>query len=202
MEGACFLLTSTSAGCRLLCEFMGTFMLVFTVGCNVQSAKLDPKAQGVFVAVSIASSLMICIYALGDNPLQIILHAHAVLHNMEGVRACPLFVLGASKHCSHFVTASTHVHMISFTEKGADLYKHECMCVHNNSGPISGAHFNPAVTLGVCMSGKLDYGTGLLYWVAQVFAGSDADTYTHTHAQHSIYFLWPFCVCVCCRRDT
>jgi len=81
---------------------MGTFMLVFTVGCNVQSVNLDPKAQGVFVAVSIAASLMICIYALG---------------------------------------------------------------------PISGAHFNPAVTLGVCMAGKLDYGTGLLYWCSQVFAG-------------------------------
>ena len=86
---------------------MGTFMLVFTVGCNVQSVKLDPKAQGVFVAVSIASSLMICIYALGNHPLQIILHAHAVLHNMEGVGACASFCVGCEQalqslcHCIH-----------------------------------------------------------------------------------------------------
>ena len=106
---------------------MGTFMLVFTVGCNVQSVKLDPKAQGVFVAVSIASSLMICIYALGDHPLQIILHAHAVLHNMDVRVLVPLFVLGVSKHYSHFVTASTHVHMIRFTEKGADICASACL---------------------------------------------------------------------------
>jgi hypothetical protein len=40
----------------------------------------------------------------------------------------PLFVLGAGKRCSHFVTASTHVHMMSFTEKGADLRTNTCVC--------------------------------------------------------------------------
>jgi len=44
---------------------MGTFMLVFTVGCNVMATKTDPTAQGVFVAISIAACLMITIYALG-----------------------------------------------------------------------------------------------------------------------------------------
>jgi len=44
---------------------MGTFMLVLTVGCNVRATKTDPTAQGVFVAISIASCLMITIYALG-----------------------------------------------------------------------------------------------------------------------------------------
>ena len=50
---------------------MGTFMLCFTVGCNVMAKQTDPNAQGVFVAVSIAASLMICIYALGTVHVQI-----------------------------------------------------------------------------------------------------------------------------------
>jgi hypothetical protein len=85
---------------------MGTFMLVFTVGCNVQSVNLDPKAQGVFVAVSIAASLMICIYALGEHPLQIMLHLHAV-DTMEGVGAYASFCVGREQalqslcHCIH-----------------------------------------------------------------------------------------------------
>ena len=45
---------------------MGTFMLCFTVGCNVMAKQTDPNAQGVFIAVSIAASLMISIYALGN----------------------------------------------------------------------------------------------------------------------------------------
>ena len=69
----------------------------------------------------------------------------------------------------------------------------ECMSPHHNSGPISGAHFNPAVTLGVCMSGKLDYGTGLLYWVAQVFAGAD----THTRARKIVANSFDHFVCAC-----
>eukprot|EP00933_Yihiella_yeosuensis_P079421 TRINITY_DN91_c0_g1_i2.p1 TRINITY_DN91_c0_g1~~TRINITY_DN91_c0_g1_i2.p1 ORF type:complete len:455 (-),score=128.42 TRINITY_DN91_c0_g1_i2:98-1462(-) len=44
---------------KLLCEFLGTFMLVFTVGCNVLSG------SGVWAAVSIAFVLMVCIYSMG-----------------------------------------------------------------------------------------------------------------------------------------
>jgi aquaporin Z len=36
---------------------------------------------------------------------------------------------------------------------------------------ISGAHFNPAVTLGVVLNRKMDVGTALLYVVAQVLGG-------------------------------
>jgi glycerol uptake facilitator-like aquaporin len=48
-----------------MAEFLGTFMLVFTVGCNVMAVKTDPHNLGVFVAQSIAAVLMISIYALG-----------------------------------------------------------------------------------------------------------------------------------------
>jgi len=48
---------ATSA--ELVAEFVGTFLLVFTVGCNVLSK------QAVFGAVSIACVLMVAIYALG-----------------------------------------------------------------------------------------------------------------------------------------
>ena len=44
---------------RYLSEFTGTFLLVFTVGCNVLSA------NAVWAATSIACVLMVSIYALG-----------------------------------------------------------------------------------------------------------------------------------------
>lgn len=37
-------------------------------------------------------------------------------------------------------------------------------------GHISGGHFNPAVTLGVCLRGKCDYKDMPYYWLAQVVA--------------------------------
>jgi len=47
-------------GARLVSEFVGTFILVLTVGCNV----LSGNTVG-FAVLSIASSLMVSIYALG-----------------------------------------------------------------------------------------------------------------------------------------
>jgi len=37
---------------------------------------------------------------------------------------------------------------------------------------VSGANFNPAVTLGVCLAGKMDAALGLLYVATQCFAGT------------------------------
>mmetsp|Transcript_42498 Transcript_42498/g.131627 ORF Transcript_42498/g.131627 Transcript_42498/m.131627 type:complete len:458 (+) Transcript_42498:66-1439(+) len=82
---------------RLIAEFLGTFMLVVTVGMNVLVAS---KAA----AFSIAASLMCMIYAIGD---------------------------------------------------------------------VSGAHFNPAVTVAIACSGrgKITQREALLYIVTQLFAG-------------------------------
>ncbi len=38
-------------------------------------------------------------------------------------------------------------------------------------GAISGAHLNPAVSLGVMMAGKMEAGDMIMYWVAQVAGG-------------------------------
>jgi aquaporin Z len=35
-------------------------------------------------------------------------------------------------------------------------------------GPISGGHYNPGVSLGVAIRGKLSYGTMISYWIAQL----------------------------------
>jgi MIP family channel proteins len=43
-------------------------------------------------------------------------------------------------------------------------------------GWISGAHVNPAVTLGVMLSGNISFGKSILYWIAQ-FAGGAAAAY-------------------------
>lgn len=44
----------------LACEFVGTYMLVFAVGCNVITG------QAVWGVTSIACTLMVCIYAMGN----------------------------------------------------------------------------------------------------------------------------------------
>jgi aquaporin Z len=41
-------------------------------------------------------------------------------------------------------------------------------------GWISGAHVNPAVTLGVLLSGKISLGKSILYWIAQLAGGAAA----------------------------
>lgn len=38
-------------------------------------------------------------------------------------------------------------------------------------GPISGAHVNPAVTLGFVLSGRMKVAVGLQYWIAQFLGG-------------------------------
>jgi len=41
-------------------------------------------------------------------------------------------------------------------------------------GAVSGAHFNPAVTLGLWVAGKIDAAKGLAYVVAQLLGGAAA----------------------------
>merc|ERR1719262_1083454 len=81
---------------KYLAEFIGTFMLVLTVGCNV----ID--GNPVWAVVSIACVLMVCIYALG---------------------------------------------------------------------PVSGANFNPAVTIACFLSGAVGIVDALVYIVVQILAG-------------------------------
>jgi aquaporin Z len=38
-------------------------------------------------------------------------------------------------------------------------------------GPISGGHFNPAVSLGLAIGGRFEWGELIPYWVAQVIGG-------------------------------
>ena len=45
---------------KLIAEFMGTFMLVFTISCNVLSG-----TSPAFAVLSIAAVLMVMIYSLG-----------------------------------------------------------------------------------------------------------------------------------------
>jgi len=83
---------------RLVAEFLGTFLLVFTIGCNVLSS--NPNWGG----VSIASVLMVSIYSLGS---------------------------------------------------------------------VSGAHFNPAVSLALALAGKLEDGMKqfIVYSLVQIAGG-------------------------------
>jgi len=85
-----------SAVSKYVAEFVGTYLLVFTVGCNVL------KGDGVWAATSIACVLMVSIYALGG---------------------------------------------------------------------VSGANFNPAVSLTLAASGYLDWVTAGIYMGVQVLGG-------------------------------
>merc|ERR1712118_466810 len=81
---------------KYIAEFVGTYLLVFTVGCNVI------KGDGIWAATSIACVLMVSIYALGG---------------------------------------------------------------------VSGANFNPAVSLALGLSNKLEWKEVGIYCVVQVLAG-------------------------------
>jgi len=88
---------------KVVAEFIGTLLLILTVGCNLQAIRQeDSGGSGVFAALSIGSILMIMIYALG---------------------------------------------------------------------PISGAHFNPAVTISCLLSGKIDVANAIQYILSQLVAG-------------------------------
>ncbi|HEY8377042.1 MAG TPA: aquaporin [Nannocystis sp.] len=39
---------------------------------------------------------------------------------------------------------------------------------------ISGGHFNPAITLGFVVTGRMDVGTGAVYWLSQLVGGAVA----------------------------
>jgi aquaporin Z len=84
---------------KFLTEFIGTFFLVFTIGCAVVGG-----APGIIAALAIGGMLMVMVYA---------------------------------------------------------------------GGHVSGAHYNPAVTLAIFIRGKCAPGDVLLYWIAQV-AGAAA----------------------------
>jgi len=78
---------------KLACEFVGTFTLVFCVGCNV----LSKNTPG-FAVLSIASSLMVMIYALGGvsgahfNPAVTV--AVSLTRKMEGGWSAALQYIG------------------------------------------------------------------------------------------------------------
>jgi len=80
---------------KLVVEFIGTFFLVFTIGCAVVSGAIIP-------GLVIGSALMVMIYA---------------------------------------------------------------------GGHISGAHYNPAVTLAVFVRGKIGAGEMIQYWIVQIIGG-------------------------------
>jgi aquaporin Z len=86
---------------KYVAEFVGTYLLVFTVGCNVLGMQRT-GGDGIWVATSIACVLMVSIYALGG---------------------------------------------------------------------ISGANFNPAVSLTLAVSGYLDWVTASIYMGVQVLGG-------------------------------
>jgi aquaporin Z len=85
---------------KYITEFIGTFFLVFTVGCTV-----IPGAPGVIAPLAIGASLMVMVYA---------------------------------------------------------------------GGHISGAHYNPAVTLAVWIRGRCETRDVVPYWIAQLAAGAGA----------------------------
>ena len=73
-----------------MAEFIGTFFLVFTVGCNVAAVGAG-GSQGIFVAISIGSVLMITIYALGLSAAHIF--SFAIFYSQANFRIFELFCL-------------------------------------------------------------------------------------------------------------
>lgn len=93
---------------KYLAEFIGTFLLVVTVGCNILTTPEGTAAH--WAITSIACVLMVSIYALGG---------------------------------------------------------------------VSGAHFNPAVSVSLTLAGKMPFGEAVVYTVIQIIAGVLAGTGFH-----------------------
>ena len=64
------------------------------------------------------------------------------------------------------VVLSVHYNSIPGLAIGAVL-----MTMVYMGGPISGGHYNPGVSLGVAVRGKLSYGQMVGYWIAQLVGG-------------------------------
>jgi aquaporin Z len=55
-------------------------------------------------------------------------------------------------------------------------------------GGISGGHFNPAVTLGLCVSGRSPWSDLIPYWIAQVIGGAAAAVVVYVVASSATGF--------------
>ena len=44
-------------------------------------------------------------------------------------------------------------------------------CIIYAGGPISGGHYNPAISLAIALRGKLDHAEMLMYWIFQIIGG-------------------------------
>jgi len=179
---------------ELLSEFVGTFMLVFTVGCNVING-----ASPIFAVASIACVLMVSIYALGSvsganfNPavsvslgiskklewtdvllyILVQLGAGAVASLAFGALTGGSFVAGAPAPAAGFSLLQAAIAEALYTfmlcsvvlnvactkaTSGNDNYGLAIGFVivagGYGAGAISGGCFNPAVALGVAISGS------------------------------------------------
>ena len=50
-------------------------------------------------------------------------------------------------------------------------------------GPVSGCHINPAVTMGLLVSGRIDIGESVRYWAAQILGAIAAPTPPKTNTK-------------------
>ena len=57
-------------------------------------------------------------------------------------------------------------------------------------GGVSGAHFNPAVTIALMASGDIDKRTGALYIPVQIAGGLVGTLFTHLTFYHAIHVIW------------
>ena len=73
-------------------------------------------------------------------------------------------------------------------------------------GHVSGAHFNPAVTVAVFVRGKISAGNGLVYFLAQFAGAFSAAILQRTHHRvrpvvHALYYHGPLIASsLCCHR--
>jgi len=191
-------------------EFVGTYLLVFTVGCNVLGG------AGVWAAVSIASVLMVSIYALGGisganfNPA---VSLALTISNAQGnggidpATACMYMgvqlLAGMAAGGSYLALFGTSFELAPAGEHGLGaaamceiLYTFMlCFVVLNvavaqnnqyfglaigfviiagayGAGAVSGGCFNPAVALGIDISGGAEGWTNILTYIFSEFVGA------------------------------
>ncbi len=154
---------------KYVTEFIGTFVLVFTVGCTLMSG--TPLAP-----LAIGAALMVMVYAGGHisgghyNPavtLGVLLRGKMAIGDVLPYWVAQLFGALIAAWLARFVINPPFVHAAALGGGHVTVGAFDV-------GGVSGGAFNPAVAFGAMLVGLINWSNFWIYLVADLVGGAVA----------------------------